>query len=85
MEIIAVHKLNVIQNGISLEVLSWDLVLGKFFMLLSTFYPCSQNSSTSGLVLEDFDATFANQFYQSHLDDLCEFIYVVYTLPMLTV
>ncbi|RVW81136.1 Nicastrin [Vitis vinifera] len=29
-----------------------------------------KNSSTSGIVLEDFDATFANQFYHSHLDDL---------------
>ena len=51
-------------------------------MLLSAFV--TQNSSTSGIVLEDFDATFANQFYHSHLDDLCEFIYVLCTLSMLT-
>ncbi|XVF41348.1 hypothetical protein PTKIN_Ptkin01aG0272900 [Pterospermum kingtungense] len=28
-----------------------------------------KNSSTSGIVLEDFDTTFANKFYHSHLDD----------------
>ncbi|XP_021604076.1 nicastrin isoform X3 [Manihot esculenta] len=29
-----------------------------------------QNSSTSGIVLEDFDTAFANKFYHSHLDDM---------------
>ncbi|KAF2295546.1 hypothetical protein GH714_033170 [Hevea brasiliensis] len=29
-----------------------------------------QNSSTSGIVLEDFDTAFANKFYHSHLDDI---------------
>ncbi|TYJ36477.1 hypothetical protein E1A91_A05G309400v1 [Gossypium mustelinum] len=28
-----------------------------------------KNSSTSGIVLEDFDTVFANKFYHSHLDD----------------
>ncbi|XVE90848.1 hypothetical protein DITRI_Ditri20bG0109100 [Diplodiscus trichospermus] len=28
-----------------------------------------KNSSTSGIVLEDFDAIFSNKFYHSHLDD----------------
>ncbi|CAI0627054.1 unnamed protein product [Linum tenue] len=28
-----------------------------------------KNSSTSGFVLEDFDAAFSNKFYHSHLDD----------------
>ncbi|CAN1122995.1 At3g52640/At3g52650 [Linum perenne] len=28
-----------------------------------------KNSSTSGFVLEDFDAAFSNSFYHSHLDD----------------
>ncbi|XP_021300371.1 nicastrin [Herrania umbratica] len=28
-----------------------------------------KNSSTSGIVLEDFDSIFANKFYHSHLDD----------------
>ncbi|XP_022743603.1 nicastrin-like isoform X2 [Durio zibethinus] len=28
-----------------------------------------KNSSTSGIVLEDFDTIFANKFYHSHLDD----------------
>ncbi|OMO49469.1 Nicastrin [Corchorus olitorius] len=28
-----------------------------------------KNSSTSGIVLEDFDTIFSNKFYQSHLDD----------------
>lgn len=28
-----------------------------------------QDSSTSGVVLEDFDADFTNRFYHSHLDD----------------
>ncbi|KAI8536528.1 hypothetical protein RHMOL_Rhmol10G0264500 [Rhododendron molle] len=28
------------------------------------------NSQTSGVVLEDFDSAFTNQFYHSHLDDL---------------
>ncbi|CAN0913855.1 At3g52640/At3g52650 [Linum grandiflorum] len=28
-----------------------------------------KNSSTSGFVLEDFDAAFSNNFYRSHLDD----------------
>lgn len=28
-----------------------------------------RNSSTPGIVLEDFDTAFANKFYQSHLDD----------------
>ncbi|KAF6144682.1 hypothetical protein GIB67_006174 [Kingdonia uniflora] len=30
----------------------------------------SKNSSTSGIVLEDFDTAFLNKFYHSHLDDL---------------
>ncbi|XAR73569.1 hypothetical protein NMG60_11007579 [Bertholletia excelsa] len=30
----------------------------------------SKNSQTSGVVLEDFDSVFANDFYHSHLDDL---------------
>ncbi|XP_068663226.1 nicastrin isoform X2 [Aristolochia californica] len=30
----------------------------------------SKNSSTSGIVLEDFDSTFTNKFYHSHLDSL---------------
>ncbi|KAK9272660.1 hypothetical protein L1049_003036 [Liquidambar formosana] len=29
-----------------------------------------KNSLTSGVVLEDFDSVFSNQFYHSHLDDL---------------
>ncbi|GFY90744.1 Zn-dependent exopeptidases superfamily protein [Actinidia rufa] len=29
-----------------------------------------KNSQTSGVVLEDFDSVFTNQFYHSHLDDL---------------
>ncbi|XP_060183830.1 nicastrin isoform X2 [Lycium barbarum] len=29
-----------------------------------------KNPETSGVVLEDFDATFTNKFYHSHLDDL---------------
>ncbi|XP_058009274.1 nicastrin isoform X2 [Hevea brasiliensis] len=29
-----------------------------------------KNSSTSGIVLEDFDTAFANKFYHSHLDDM---------------
>ncbi|XP_040950584.1 nicastrin isoform X3 [Gossypium hirsutum] len=33
-----------------------------------------KNSSTSGIVLEDFDTVFANKFYHSHLDDSGEFI-----------
>lgn len=32
---------------------------------------------TSGVVLEDFDTVFANKFYHSHLDDICELIYVL--------
>lgn len=32
-----------------------------------------QNASTSGVVLEDFDSSFANKFYHSHLDDPCKF------------
>lgn len=30
----------------------------------------AKNSQVSGVVLEDFDTSFTNQFYQSHLDDL---------------
>jgi hypothetical protein len=26
-------------------------------------------------VLEDFDSSFVNKFYHSHLDDLCELTY----------
>ncbi|KDP25818.1 hypothetical protein JCGZ_22540 [Jatropha curcas] len=29
-----------------------------------------KNSSTNGIVLEDFDTAFANKFYHSHLDDM---------------
>lgn len=29
-----------------------------------------QNPQISGVVLEDFDTSFTNHFYQSHLDDL---------------
>ncbi|XP_057993530.1 nicastrin isoform X2 [Hevea brasiliensis] len=29
-----------------------------------------KNSSSSGIVLEDFDTAFANKFYHSHLDDM---------------
>lgn len=36
-----------------------------------------QRSQTSGVVLEDFDRVFANKFYHSHLDDLCECIYIM--------
>jgi len=34
-----------------------------------------QNPSTSGMVLEDFDTSFSDKFYHSHLDDMCELIY----------
>jgi hypothetical protein len=35
-----------------------------------------QNSLTSGVVLEDFDSIFSNKFYHSHLDDMCELVFL---------
>jgi hypothetical protein len=40
-----------------------------------------QNPSTSGMVLEDFDTSFSNKFYHSHLDDMCELIYFLVAPP----
>ena len=37
---------------------------------------------TSGVVLEDFDTVFANKYYHSHLDDICELIYVLGILSL---
>lgn len=36
------------------------------------FLSLDQNSQTSGVILEDFDTAFTNNFYHSHLDDLCK-------------
>jgi len=40
-----------------------------------------QNPSTSGMVLEDFDTSFSDKFYHSHLDDMCELIYFLGAPP----
>jgi hypothetical protein len=40
-----------------------------------------QNPSTSGMVLEDFDTSFSDKFYHSHLDDMCELIYFLVVPP----
>lgn len=36
-----------------------------------------QNSEISGIVLEDFDTAFSNNFYHSHLDDSCKFVFII--------
>lgn len=37
----------------------------------------------SGILLEDFDTVFNNKFYNSHLDDLCEYFIKVNLFPYL--
>lgn len=44
----------------------------SLFYLFCSFLVFYQNPGISGVVLEDFDSSFVNEFYHSYLDDLCE-------------
>lgn len=44
-----------------------------------------QNPQVSGVVLEDFDTGFTNQFYQSYLDDLRKFFMLFSFLSLFVV
>lgn len=46
--------------------------LSQQFEDIYVFLFLKQNSQTSGVILEDFDTAFTNNFYHSHLDDLCK-------------
>jgi hypothetical protein len=50
-------------------------------MVIGCFLPPKpsllQNSLTSGVVLEDFDSVFSNKFYHSHLDNICELVFIL--------
>lgn len=41
-------------------------------LLVADSFPSAQNTTTAGIVFEDFNTAFVNKFYHSHLDDLCE-------------
>lgn len=51
--------------------------MGLLRFLLPPSPSSLQNSITSGLVLEDFDSVFSNNFYHSHLDNICELSFIL--------